>query len=54
MLSPVPNAAGFETHSEPLYDHNTPSDALENQIGPSVWPLQCFEVIKPKPQKMEI
>ena len=36
------------------YDSDTPSDALENQIGPSVWPLQCFEVIKPEPQKPEI
>ena len=46
--------AGYETHRVLSYDLDTPSDALENQIGPSVWPLQCFEVIKPKPQKMEI
>ena len=46
--------AGYETHRVPSYDLDTPSDALENQIGPSVWPLQCFEVIKPEPQKMEI
>ena len=46
--------AGYETHRVPSYDLDTPSDALENQIGPSVWLLRCFEVIKPKPQKMEI
>ena len=46
--------AGYETHRVPSYDLDTPSDALENQIGPSVWPLQCFEVIKPEPQKTEI
>ena len=46
--------AGYETHRVLSYDLDTPSDALENQIGPSVWPLQCFEVIKPEPQKMEI
>ena len=46
--------AGYETHRVPSYDLDTPSDALENQIGPSVWPLQCFEVIKPNPQKTEI
>ena len=46
--------AGYETHRVPSYDLDTPSDALDNQIGPSVWPLQCFEVIKPEPQKTEI
>ena len=54
VVSPEPNGAGYKTHRVPSYDLNTPSDALENQIGPSVWPLQCFEVIKPEPQKMEI
>ena len=53
-LDPGPNVAGYETHRVPSYDLDTPSDALENQIGPSVWPLRCFEVIKPKPQKTEI
>ena len=38
-LSPGPNEAGYETHRVPSYDLDTPSDALENQIGPSVWPL---------------
>ena len=38
--------AGYETHRVPSYDLDTPSDALENQIGPSVWPLQCFEGVK--------
>ena len=42
---------GYETHRVPSYDLDTPSDALDNQIGPLVWPLQCFKVIKPKPQK---
>ena len=46
--------AGYETHRVLSYDLDTPSDALDNQIGPSVWLLRCFEVIKPKPQKMEI
>ena len=46
--------AGYKTHRVPFYDLDTPSDALDNQIGPSVWPLRCFEVIKPKPQKTEI
>ena len=46
--------AGYETHRVPSYDLDTPSDALDNQIGPSVWPLRCFEVIKPEPQKMKI
>ena len=46
--------AGYETHRVLSYDLDTPSDALDNQIGPSVWPLRCFEVIKPEPQKMEI
>ena len=38
-LNPGPNEAGDETHRVPSYDLDTPSDALENQIGPSVWPL---------------
>ena len=42
-----------ETLRVPSYDLDIPSDALENQIGPLVWQL-CFEVIKPKLQKMEI
>ena len=46
--------AGYETHRVPSYDLDTPSDALDNQIGPSVWLLRCFEVIKPEPQKPEI
>ena len=46
--------AGYKTHRVPSYDLDTPSDALDNQIGPSVWPLWCFEVIKPEPQKTEI
>ena len=46
--------AGYEAHRVPSYDLDKPSDALENQIGPLVWPLRCFEVIKPEPQKMEI
>ena len=46
--------AGYETHRVPSYDLDTPSDALDNQIGPSVWLLRCFEVIKPEPQKTEI
>ena len=46
--------AGYETQRVPSYDLDTPSDALDNQIGPSVWPLQCFEVIKSEPQKTEI
>ena len=53
-LSPGPNEAGYETHRVPSYDLDTPSDALENQIGPSVWPLRCFEVIKPEPPKLDI
>ena len=36
-VSPGRNGAGDETHKAPSYDLNTPSDALENQIGPSVW-----------------
>ena len=44
-MSPGPNGAGYETHRVPSYDLDTPSDALENQIGPSVWPLRCFEII---------
>ena len=46
--------ARYETHRVPSYDLDTPSDALDNQIGPSVWLLRCFEVIKPEPQKTEI
>ena len=46
--------AGYKTHIVPFYDLDTFSDALDNQIGPSVWPLRCFEVIKPEPQKTEI
>ena len=46
--------AGYKTHRVLSYDLDTPFDALEIEIGPSVWPLRCFEVIKPKPQKMEI
>ena len=46
--------AGYKTHRVSSYDLDTPSDALDNQIGPSVWPLRCFKVIKPEPQKMEI
>ena len=38
-VSPGPNVAGYETYRVPSYDLDTPSDALENQIGPSVWPL---------------
>ena len=53
-VSPGPNEAGYETHRVLFYDLDTPSDALENQIGPSVWPLQCFEVIKPEPPRSEI
>ena len=53
-VSPGPNGAGYETHRVPSYDLDTPSDALENQIGPLVWPLRYFEVIKPKPQITEI
>ena len=45
---------GYETHRVPSYNLDTPSDALENQNGPSVWPLRCSEVIKPEPQKTEI
>ena len=46
--------AGYETHRVLSYDLDTSSDALDNQIGPSVWLLRCFEVIKPEPQKPEI
>ena len=46
--------AGYKTHRVASHDLDTPSDALDNQIGPSVWPLRCFEVIKPEPQKTEI
>ena len=38
-VSPDLNAAGYETHRAPSYDLDTPSDALENQIGPCVWSL---------------
>ena len=34
-----PNEAGYETYRVPSYDLDIPSDALENQIRPSVWPL---------------
>ena len=37
-LSSGPNGAGYETHRVPSYDLDTPN-ALQNQIGPSVWPL---------------
>ena len=43
--------AGYKTLSVPSYDLDTPSDALENQIGPLVWPLQCFEVSNPNLKK---
>ena len=45
-MSPKPNEAGYETHRVPSYDLDTPFDALEIEIGPSVCPLQCFEVEK--------
>ncbi len=35
-LSQGPNEAGYKTHRVPSYDLDTPSDALENQIGPLV------------------
>ena len=58
QTSTPPNFDAFELRrlrtSTPSYDLETPSDALNNQIEPSVWPLQCFEVIKPEPQKTEI
>ena len=53
-VSPGSNEAGYKTYRVPFYDLDTPSDALEIEIGPLVWPLRCFEVIKPVPQKMEI
>ena len=53
-LSPGPNEAGYKTHMIASYDLDTPSDALNNQIRPSVWPLRCSEVIKPEPQKTGI
>ena len=31
-LSPDPNEAGYKTHRVPLYDLDTPSDALDDQI----------------------
>ena len=31
--------AGYKTHRVSSYNFDTPSDALENQIGPLVWPL---------------
>ena len=46
-------AAGYKTHRVLSYELDTPSDALDNQIGPSVWPL-CFKVMKPEPQKTDI
>ena len=45
--------ASAGTHSTPSYDCDTPSDALENQIGAFVCPL-CIEVIKPKLPNLEI
>ena len=36
-VDPEPNVAGCKTHRVPSYDLDTPFDALENQIGPSVW-----------------
>ena len=38
-VSPGPNEAGYKTHRVPSYDLDTPSDALEKQIGSSAWPL---------------
>ena len=35
-LSPELNMAGYKIHRVPSYDLDTLSDALENQIGPSV------------------
>ena len=46
--------AGYKTQRVPSYDLDTTSDALVNQIGPSVWPLPCFKVIKPELQKTGI
>ena len=31
--------AGYKTQRVPSYDLDTLFDALDNQIGPSVWPL---------------
>ena len=31
--------AGYETHRVPSYDLDSPSDALDNQVGPLVWSL---------------
>ena len=45
---------GYKTYILPSYDLDTPSDALDKQIGPSVWPLRCFKVIKPEPLKTGI
>ena len=42
------------SHRVPSYHLDAPSDALENQFGPLVWALECFEVIKFKPLKLEI
>ena len=39
VVSPEPNEAGYETYRVPSYDLDTPSDALEKQIGSMVWPL---------------
>ena len=36
-VSPGPNGAGYKTQRVPSYDLDIPSDALENQIEPSVW-----------------
>ena len=52
--SPETNEVGHKIQRVPSYDLDTPFDPLENQIGPSVWPLLCFEVIKPEPPKSEI
>ena len=46
--------AEYETHRVASYDLDTPSDASDNQIGPLVWPLRRFEVIKPELKKTEI
>ena len=36
-MSPEANGAGYKTLRVPSYDLDTPSDALEKQIGPLVW-----------------
>ena len=45
--------ASAGTHSTPSYDCDTPSDALEDQIGALVCPL-CIEIIKPISPNLEI